>query len=129
MLMTKHQKEIIGKLLKRRSSIIEMDATHGTNQYDFKMITVMTKNGNHQGEPLAHMFCNKETSTALKTFLTCLRKECGKLCCRAFMSDCAEQYFRAWFSVMVDKEDDLPRKLLCAWHVIESFKKQLVKIS
>lgn len=66
--MTRHQKEIIGKLLSWKSSIIEMDATHGTNQYDFKMITLMTKNGNHQGEPLAHMFCTKESLPALKLF-------------------------------------------------------------
>ena len=44
------------------------------------------------------------------------------------MSDCAEQYFQAWSSVMVERGVVQPRKLLCACHVIEAFKRQLVKI-
>lgn len=105
-----------------------MDATHGTNQYDFKMVTIMTKNLNHQGEPLAHLFSTKEDGPTLKHFLTAFRNECGKIQCKAFMSDSASQYFQSWCCVMVDKDDDQPKKLLCAWHVIEAFKNNLNKV-
>ena len=66
--MTIHQKMLVSKLMSRKHNIVMMDATHGTNQYDFKMVTVMTKNLNHQGEPLAHMFSTTENGTALQFF-------------------------------------------------------------
>ena len=88
----------------------------------------MTKNLNHQGEPLAHLFSTKEDGTTLRHFLKALQDECGKLQCKVFMSDSAPQYFQSWSSVMVDKSDDPPIKLLCAWHVIEAFRNNLNKV-
>ena len=126
--MTNHQKMMVSKLMSKKHSVVMMDATHGTNQYDFKMVSVMTKNLNHQGEPLAHMFSNTENATALQFFLQSLRNECGKIKCKTFMSDSAPQYYNSWNSVMVDKGDDPPKKLLCAWHVIEAFRNNLSKV-
>ena len=89
-----------------------MDAFHGTVGY-FKMVTVIN---------------TRESKNVMIFFLEGSRKETGKLQFRAFMSDCAKQYFNAWASVMVDNGDNLPRKLICSLHVFEAFKANLSKI-
>jgi hypothetical protein len=121
--MTSHQVKLLKMLQKRKVVVMEMDATHDTNAYDFKLVTLMTKNANHQGEPISQMFYTKETYTALKYFLIGIRNHIGKLKCDAFMSDSAPQYYQAWTSVMVEEGDPIPKKLLCSWHVLEAIKK------
>lgn len=124
--MTPFQKEMIQKLGSQEKTIICMDATHETNGYDFQFVTVLTKDSHGEGLLLAHMFSSRETAVALKYFLKGIKKECGAIKCQEFMSDDADQYFQAWSSVMVEKEDDAPVKLLCAWHVTRSFEKNIL---
>ena len=73
--------------------VICMKCTHGTTDYDFCFVTVLTKDGSGEGFPRAHMFSNREDAVALKFFLNGVRKTCGKIACSAFMSDDADQYF------------------------------------
>ena len=124
--MTPFQKKMIRDLQKKKSIVICMDATHETNGYNFLLITVMTKDNSGEGLPLAHMFSSKEDAVALKYFLQGIRSECGPMKCEAFMSDDASQYFQPWSSVMVDKDEDPPTKLLCALHVTRSFERNIL---
>ena len=123
--MTPFQKSMVEKLQLQEKSVICMDATHQTNDYNFLLVTVLTKDGSGQGLPLAHLFTNREDYIALKLFLRDFRKECGKISCTAFMSDDASQYFQAWSSTMVDAGDISPAKLLCTWHVSRSLEKNI----
>lgn len=54
--MTAFQKETIQNLKSNDLVVICMDATHGTNGYDFYLITLLTKDKFGQGLPLAHMY-------------------------------------------------------------------------
>lgn len=124
--MTAHQKELINKLESWDHVVICMDATHGLNDYGFQLISVLTKDGFGEGLPLAHMFCNRETYSALKHFIRGIFSECGKVKCNAFMSDDAIQYYQAWSSVMTDRGESAPPRSLCSWHVCRTFERGLL---
>lgn len=124
--MTPFQKAMIEELKNKTSVVMCMDATHETNGYGFYLITLLTKDKHGEGLPLAHMFSTHEDLTSLKYFLKSIRQECGKILCNCFMTDDAPQYFQAWSSVMVDKDDVSPSKLLCAWHVTRSFERNIL---
>uniref|UniRef100_A0A1X7V4U4 MULE transposase domain-containing protein n=1 Tax=Amphimedon queenslandica TaxID=400682 RepID=A0A1X7V4U4_AMPQE len=66
------------------------DATHGTNVYNFLLITVMVIDNSGEGIPSA-----------------------GALTPLVFMSDDAEQYYCAWCGVFCP----VPKKCFCSWHV------------
>lgn len=124
--MTPFQKMMYEQVQSQEMSIICIDGTHHTNGYDFLFVTVLTKDNSGEGMPLAHLFTNREDYIFLKQFLRSLQNECGKIICNAFMSDDAPQYFQAWCSVMVDRMDIVPTKLLCAWHVTRSFERNII---
>ena len=56
-------------LLKYGDLCICMDATHGTNAYDFNLITVMVIDGLGEGIPVAWAIANREDTTILVEFL------------------------------------------------------------
>ncbi len=61
----------------------KLDATHGTNHYDFKLVTVLVLDDFGEGIPVG---CNKEDGTVLKAFLRSLLDQLT----RYFMMDDAE---------------------------------------
>ncbi|KAF5277287.1 hypothetical protein FQR65_LT16036 [Abscondita terminalis] len=73
--------------------IICMDATHGTNPYDFHLVTVLTIDEFGHGFPTAFLFSNREDYVVLKYFLTAIKDKIGTISSLVFMSDDAEQYF------------------------------------
>ena len=93
--------------------VVCIDATHGTNAYDFKLITLLVVDEYGEGFPVAWCITNKEDRVVLIVFLSSVRTRCGMVRPLWFMSDMAEQYYLAWVSAF----DDTPRKLLCTWHV------------
>ena len=109
-------------LLKYGDLCICMDATHGTNAYDFNLITVMVIDGLGEGIPVAWAIANREDTTILVEFLKAIKERIGCLqpCC--FMSDDANQYFNAWKGVFGGERTT---KLLCAWHVDRAWKTAL----
>ena len=100
-----------------------MDATHGTNMYDFKLVTVLVIDEFGEGIPVAWAITNREDTTMLVQFLNAIKKRTGPLQSpRWFMSDDAEQYFSAFKGVFDTKETT---KLLCAWHVDRAWREAL----
>ena len=109
-------------LLKYGDVCVCMDATHGTNSYDFNLITVLVIDGFGEGIPVAWAIANREDVTILVEFLKAIRERTGPLQTCWFMSDDANQYFNAWKGVFHDKET---KKLLCAWHVDRAWRTAL----
>ena len=99
-----------------------MDATHGTNMYDFNLITVLVIDEFGEGIPVAWAITNREDVTLLVEFFKAIDKRTGHLQPRWFMSDDAPQYFNAWRGVFETKRTT---KLLCAWHVDRAWRTAL----
>jgi hypothetical protein len=93
--------------------VVCVDATHGTNAYDFKLITLLVVDEYGEGFPCAWCITNREDRAILIEFFASVRTKCGMVRPLWFMSDMAEQYFMAWVSAF----DSTPKKLLCTWHV------------
>ena len=102
--------------------VICMDSTHGTNGYDFNLITVLVLDEYGEGTPVGWMICNSEDATALSLFMGKIKERFGDIRTKVFMSDDAENFYKAWKSIF--KVDDT-RKLLCAWHIDKSWRKGL----
>ena len=109
-LQTPIQAEMFKKFAEGK--VVCIDATHGTNAYDFKLITLLVVDEYGERFPVAWCITNKEDRVVLIEFLSSVRTRCGMVRPLWFMSDMAEQYYLAWVSAF----DDTPRKLLCTWH-------------
>ncbi|XP_050314956.1 uncharacterized protein LOC126749312 isoform X2 [Anthonomus grandis grandis] len=113
-----------GQMLQKFGSggIICMDATHGTNPYDFNLITVLVVDDYGEGFPVGFLFANREDYVVLKYFILALKSSIGNIRATTFMSDDADQYFAAWSSVM-DVSDT--KKLLCIWHIDRAWRSKI----
>ena len=109
------QTPIQAEMLKRfgEHKVVCVDATHGTNAYDFKLITLLVVDEYGEGFPCAWCITNREDRAILIEFFASVRTKCGMVRPCWFMSDMAEQYYLAWVSAF----DSTPKKLLCTWHV------------
>ena len=88
-----------------------VDATQGTNAYEFKLITLLVVDEHEEGFPVAWCIANREDRVLLIEFFTSIRTKCGMVRPQWFMSDMADQYHH------VSVFDDSPQKLVCTWHV------------
>ena len=68
-----------------------MDATHGTNMYDFNLITVLIIDEFGEGIPVAWAVSNREDVTLLVQFLRSIKNRTGPINSKWFMSDDAQQ--------------------------------------
>ena len=92
-----------------------MDATHcTTTQYDFQLISIFVIDDHGAGLPVAWPISNREDTSLLVQFLKNVHACIGDLKPCYFMSDCTEQYFKAWCDVLGAPKT---HKLLCIWHV------------
>ena len=107
------------------NKVICMDATHGTNHYHFKLVTVIILDDFGEGVPVGWMISNKEDGVTLKEFLRSLLKHTGPITTDYFMSDDAEQYYSSWKEVYGSQA----KKLLCTWHVDKAWRSNLQTIS
>lgn len=89
--------------------VICLDATHGTNAYDFQLISVLVVDEFGEGFPVGWCFTNREDKTLLMNFFNHLKQRAGNICPQWLMSDDAEQYYSAWVATFQGK----PTKLLC----------------
>lgn len=122
-LMTNCQGEMLKKF--GNGGIVCMDATHGTNPYDFKLVSILVVDDFGEGFPVAYLFTNREDYVVLKYFVVAVKKAVGTIKAASFMSDDAEQYFAAWSSVM---ESVNTKKLLCMWHVDRAWRSKVMAI-
>ena len=98
-----------------------IDGTHGTTAYDFTLNTLMVVDEFGSGFPVAWCLSNHEDTTFIRIFFDVLKKKCGTLSPRWFMSDTANQYFNAWVGTM----DTRPTKLIYLWHVDKAWRENL----
>ena len=117
-LQTPLQKHMLQKCGK---NIVCMDSTHGTNAYDFKLISLLVVDDFGEGFPVAWCLCNREDKHALVNFLNKVKENTGLVTPAYFMSDDAEQFFTAWTEVF----GLCPNKLLCTWHVDRAWRGKL----
>ena len=107
------------------NNVVCVDATHGTNTYDFQLITILVMDEFGEGFPAGWCISNKEDHILLSNFYRHVRQHTGSILPMWFMSDDAEQYYTAWTSIFGGQ----PKKLLCTWHVDRAWRKALTKIS
>lgn len=107
--------------VKYATKLVCADATHGTNAYDFQLITVLVIDDYDEGIPVAWLISNKESADVLRVFFTSIKERCGDVKTEIFMSDDAEAYHNAWVSSFPRPE----KKLLCSWHVDRSWRRKI----
>ena len=93
--------------------VVCIDATHGTNGYDFSLITVLVTDEFGEGYPVAWCLSNRTDLTLLLSFFKSIKNRTGVIIPKWIMTDDADQYYSAWVGVFGLG----PQKLLCMWHV------------
>ncbi len=104
-----------------------VDSTHGTNGYDFLLITVVVIDDYGEGFPVAWCISNREDQNIMLSFFQEIKKRVGTLTPKWFMSDLAEQFYTAWVATFTTVEP--PNKLLCIWHVDRAWRENLKQFS
>ena len=116
-LQTPFQRDMLTKF---GSTAVCMDSTHGTNVYDFFLITILVLDEFGEGIPVCWFISNREDSAAIRQGLLKLKDRCGDIHTNTFMSDDAENFYNAWQGVFTTVHT---KKLICAWHIDRSWKK------
>ena len=104
--------------------VVCIDATHGTNGYDFLLITVLVTDEFGEGYPVAWCLSNRTDLTLLLSFFKSIKNRTGVIIPKWIMTDDADQYYSAWVGVFGLG----PQKLLCTWHVDRAWRGHLNSI-
>ena len=99
-----------------------MDSTHGTNAYDFNLMTAIVIDEYGEGIPVLWAISNRQDMETLTIALRAMKTRTGRVSPMWFMSDDAQQYFNAWNTVFGAYGC---KKLLCAWHIDRSWRRAL----
>ena len=100
------------------------DATHGTTAYDFKLTTLLVMDEFGEGVPIAWCLSNHEDFTHMCVFFKMIKRNCGRLSPKWFMTDIAPQFYNAWVAV---NSGSRPQQLYCTWHVDKAWREELRK--
>ncbi len=111
---------------KFNKDIICVDDTHGTNSYDFYLTTLLVMDEFGEGIPVGWLISNRQDEVVLQTFFERIKENVKVAQPKWFMSDDAEQYFNAWKNVF---NTENTKKILCAWHVDRSWRRNLKNVS
>ena len=120
-LQTQFQRDMFTEL---GSNVVCADATHGTNMYDFQLITIIVMDEYGEGLPVGWMISNREDAIALNAFFTAIKQACGNIKPIWFKSDDAQQYFNAWKGVFGEQKI---KKIICTWHIHRSWRRAHIK--
>ena len=118
-IQTPLQADILKKCGERK--VVCVDATHGTNAYNFHLISVVVVDEYGEGFPCGWCISNKQDGAVSTLFFKYLRQKTGEINSKWFMSDMAEQFYTSWVAVYGGR----PKKLVCTWHVDNAWKKNL----
>ena len=118
MLMTSFQRS---QYIKFGKQGVCVDSTHGTNQYDFKLTTLLVLDEFRAGQPVAWCLSTRETEEYMSKFFQLVKDTCGPVSPPWFMSDLAPQFFNAFAAVNECK----PKQLWCSWHVEKAWREAL----
>ena len=100
-----------------------MDSTHGTNMYDFHLISIVILDDFREGVPVCWIISNREDSAVIRQVLLKLKQSCGDIHTKVFMSDDAENFYNAWRGVFTTS---CTKKLICSWHIDKSWKRGIL---
>ena len=104
--------------------VICIDATNGTNGYDFQLVTILVVDEFGEGYPVGWCLSNRTDLTLLLIFFKEIKKSVVNIVPKWVMSDDADQFFSAWVGVFCVG----PQKLLCTWHVDRAWRSNLHSI-
>ena len=90
-----------------------MDSTHGTNAYQFLLISVMVVDDYDEGKLVAWAIRSKEDTSTLVQYLMAVKEQVGTIEPTVFMSDDADAFYNAWQIVFGGGA----RRLLYFFHV------------
>ena len=121
-IQTPIQRSIMKKFGHQR--IICIDSTHGTNGYDFSLVTKVVVDEFSEGYPVGWCLSNQEDQFVIENFLKPIKTRIVSITPRWFMSDDAKQFHSAWRSVF----GNVDSKLLCTWHVDRAWHEKLALI-
>jgi hypothetical protein len=115
-----YMNSIIEKKLRDHKRIICIDGTHGTNRKEYELTTVLVKDDENMGFPVAFLVSNRRDQTIQEVFFKELKEKLGEdIDAEFLMSDDDPKYYNAWIKEM--KTDKKPRRLLCTWHIIKNW--------
>lgn len=101
------------------SEVISIDSTHGTNQYNIQLTSIIVKDDNWEGFPVAFLWSNRQTEDVFRIFFKSIFERIGHLQVKTFMSDDFPAFYNAWSSVF----KQCKFRLLCDWHVKRAWAK------
>ena len=113
-IQSKFQAELLRKYASQ--NVVCVDDTHGTNAYNFNLITLIVVDEYGEGFAVAWSICDKNNSESLVKFFDAVKKSTGEVNPLWFMTDDANQYYNAWVTVFKSR----PTKILCSWHVLRA---------
>ena len=94
--------------------VVCMDATHGTNENNFQLITVLVIDEFGEGVPAAWLISNREDQAVLIEFLKAVKKRTGDIIAKYIMTDDAQQYFTAWTAGLRPRSHEIALCLACS---------------
>lgn len=102
-----------------------VDETHSTNHHKYQLLTVMVVDDNRRGWPVAHLISSKSDAETLQYFFKALKDKrrdgVPRTKIETVITDCALAFINAMEWGFVEKL----RHLLCKWHILKAFKKNL----
>ena len=107
-------------MLQYGNKAILMDATHGTTQYDFLLISLLIIDDHGEGIPAAWAITNREDTAILVQFSKLFT---AKSVILKLLLSC--QTVRSNISMLGKGHSQQPKKLLCTWHVDRAWRKSL----
>jgi len=120
-IMTKFQSELF---LKFDNDKICIDGTHGLNAYNFQLYSLVVVDEYGNGYPVAFCFSNKSDTALFKHYFQCIKNAIGNITAAVFMSDDEPAFYNAWSEIMGPAN----KQILCTWHVLRNWMKNLNKI-
>lgn len=121
-LMTDFQKNMINKF---GNNIIAIDGTHGLNNYDFELTTLLVVDECGEGIPVGFMFTNRKDTYIYEVYFNVVKLHVSVITPKTFMSDIVSTFYSAWCSVM----GPVSHQLFCSWHIDRAWQQNLSKIS
>lgn len=103
---------------------IHIDSTHGTNSYAFNLTTLVVIDEFGEGYPAAFCISSRVDEVSMKLFFEKIKEAVGIIKPEMFMSDDFPSYYNAWNAI----NEQPTFHLLCKWHVIQNWRKNLDKL-
>lgn len=102
-----------------------VDGTHRLNGYSFQLYTIVVVDEYGNGYPVAFCFSNRSDTDTYKHYFQCIKNTIDTINSFIFMSDDELAFYNAWCSIM----GCAVKQLLCTWHILRNWVKNLNKIN